>query len=431
MSDYVGVVTAIGQQKIAAAIGGAALNLTTIRVGDGNGAEIRPNQAMTDLVRRVGGAYMIISSGRDTVNPNHWRVAAIIPAADGPFDIREIGVFDAAGAMIAIARHVRVTKLAPAQGAAIELVTEVVFPVSETAQVTVAIPPAGQFSLARLMRNGWLTVISASQNAPPANPAIGDTYLVPWSGVNTGAWANLGGMIVQWDGIAWVAIQPPNGFVVSRADVGSANQGRFIQLENGGWNHLVASSLGFGLSRLATAADVTALAADRVLTPAVAVTGFPPNARAINPGWGLSGGGSLAADRTLSVHAATLDARYSPAGPVAAWMLFDMAASTWGGQQVALGTPFGGTWNPATNVFTFTTPRVNTSYTIEGGMTVARHVYAGGSGEWIEVGEPILPDDIGSKSTTGFQLRAPSVATPSPTLIRVVKRYTYLTIRGS
>ncbi|MFA6966127.1 phage tail protein [Bosea sp. (in: a-proteobacteria)] len=85
MSEYVGVVTTLGQAKIAAAIGGTALNLTTIRVGDGNGAPITPIPGMTDLVRRVGAAYPIIASGRDPVNANHWRVTALIPIEDGPF----------------------------------------------------------------------------------------------------------------------------------------------------------------------------------------------------------------------------------------------------------------------------------------------------------------------------------------------------------
>lgn len=249
MSEFVGVVTSLGQAKIAAAIGGAALNLTTIRVGDGGGAEITPNEAMTNLVRRVGGAYPIISSGRDPSNPTHWRVAAVIPAADGPFDIREIGVFDAAGDMIAIARHVRVTKLSPAQGAAIELETEVVFPVSETAQVTVTVPPDGQINLMRLMRAGWLTVNSATVTAPPGVRAIGDTYLVPTGA--TGAWAQSVGRIVQWDGVTWSGIDAPIGFLIADASAPLSSPSRYLRRDATQWVPANASRTAYGFARRA------------------------------------------------------------------------------------------------------------------------------------------------------------------------------------
>lgn len=198
MSDYIGVPTNIGLAKIAAAIGGTALNLTTVRVGDGNGAPITPNPGMTDLVRRVGNAYPIISAGRDPVNANHWRVTTLIPVADGPFDIREIGVWDAAGDMIAIARHVLVEKRTPAQGAAVELTTDIVIPVSETAQVTVQLQPAAAVSIFQMLRAGFTVVESATLADPPGAPALGRTHVVPAGA--TGAWNGLAGYLVQWNG---------------------------------------------------------------------------------------------------------------------------------------------------------------------------------------------------------------------------------------
>ena len=66
-NDYLGVLTLVGQQKLAAAIGGAPLVLQTIRVGDGNGAEVSPNETMLDLVHRVGNAYGVMSSGKPAV----------------------------------------------------------------------------------------------------------------------------------------------------------------------------------------------------------------------------------------------------------------------------------------------------------------------------------------------------------------------------
>ncbi|MBX9619505.1 MAG: phage tail protein, partial [Hyphomicrobiales bacterium] len=173
MADYIGVVTNAGAQKIAAAIGGAALNLSVIRVGDGNGAPIVPAPAMTDLVRRVGVDYPIIAAGRDPVNANMWRVTALIPVGDGPFDIREIAVFDADGTMIAIANHVLVEKRTPAQGAAVEITTDIVFPVSSTAQVTVQVLPSASVAINQMLRAGFQSIESAALAAAPGNPVVG------------------------------------------------------------------------------------------------------------------------------------------------------------------------------------------------------------------------------------------------------------------
>lgn len=233
MSDYIGVVTNIGQAKIAAAIGGTALNLATIRVGDGNGAPIVPNPAMTDLVRRVGAAYPIVSSGRDPVNANHWRVTALIPVNDGPFDIREIGVWDAAGDMIAVAKHVLVEKRTPAQGAAVELLTDIVFPVSETAQVTVQVTPVAQISIFQLLRAGFTVVESATVTAPPGAPALGRTHVVPAGA--TGSWNGFAGYLVQWNGIVWVAVDVPEGFVVVDKSKARWAGNRWLERTAAGW----------------------------------------------------------------------------------------------------------------------------------------------------------------------------------------------------
>lgn len=258
MSEYVGVVTAVGQQKLAAAIGGTALNLTTIMVGDGNGAPIAPHIGMTDLVRRVGVAYPIISSGRDPVNLTHWRVTALIPAADGPFDIREIAVFDAVGDMIAIAKHVLVEKRSPAQGAAIELTTDIVFPVSETAQVTVQIQPSAAVSILQMLRAGFCVVESAQVANPPANPALGVTYVV--AAAATGAWVGLTNRLVQWNGTVWVSIDPPQGFLVIAQDRALDHPGRWLRRIAGGWVSASATREAFGVVRRATAAEAAARA---------------------------------------------------------------------------------------------------------------------------------------------------------------------------
>lgn len=275
MSEFIGVVTTIGQSKIAASIGGTALNLTTVRVGDGNGAAITPAPGMTDLVRRVGTAYPIISSGRDPLDATKWVVTTLIPEAAGPFDIREIGVFDSAGDMIAIAKHPWVEKRTPAQGLAMDLTIDVIFPVSETAQVTVTISPAVQVSLFQQLRAGFMVVESATVTAPPATPALGRTHVVPAGA--TGAWSGLSGLLVQWDGSSWVSVDAPIGFHVVDQSKGRFTGKRWLERTATGWSPGISAYVQKRPGNfIATGGSANALTAtlDPVPEPDVVAQGF-------------------------------------------------------------------------------------------------------------------------------------------------------------
>lgn len=260
MSEFLGTVTLKGQQKIAASVGGTALNLTTIRVGDGNGSPITPNEAMTDLVRRVGSAYAILSSGKDPIDPTKWRFTTTIPETDGPFDIREIAIFDAAGDMIAIAKHPLVEKRSTSQGAAVALTTDIVFAISETAQVAITLSPDAAIDISRLLRMPFLVVESVTTTAPPASPPLGATYLIP-SGA-TGAWSGFAQRVAQWNGTVWVTVTPPLGHLVVVGDQALGAGLRWLRREATGWVAATATEAAIGLTRLATIAEHTAGTSD-------------------------------------------------------------------------------------------------------------------------------------------------------------------------
>jgi hypothetical protein len=256
MSEFLATVTTIGQQKMAAAIGGTALAPALMRVGDGNGAPITPVEGMTDLVRRVGVAYPIIAAGRDPANANAWRFECLIPEADGPFEIREIGLFDAAGDMLAIAKHPLVEKRSTAQGALMSLATQMIVPVSETAQIILNIQPEASVSIFQQLRSGFMVVESAGVTVPPANPALGASYVVP--AAPTGAWAGLTGRVVQWSGSVWVSALPPVGHLVVAQDQALDSATRWLRREAGGWVSAMASATVAGVTLLASKAKVAA-----------------------------------------------------------------------------------------------------------------------------------------------------------------------------
>ncbi|GGC70956.1 hypothetical protein [Chelatococcus reniformis] len=131
-------------------------------------------------------------------------------------------------------------------------------------------------------------------------------------------------------------------------------------------------------------------------------------------------------------------AAYFPNGPLVAGLYFDRPASTWGGAQIPVsGSEFGGTWNSGTFTFTFTTPRPDASYFIEGEVEVARYVEAQelmspipSPSLWIPSIESIDTTDIASKSTASFTMTATSTSAVDGTTKRRRKYYYWLRVYG-
>jgi len=258
-----GILTAAGEAAIAASIGGAAVSFAAVRVGDGNGAAITPLRTMTDLVHRVGQAYPIISSARDADNPTFWRITTEIPAGQGPFTVREIAVFDTAGTMLAIAAHPTVEFVGPGAGQ-ISIITDIVFPVTGGANVSVQISTeANSSAIGNQLRVPWMAVESASVTAPPANPAVGATYLIPAAA--TGAWAGQAGVLAQWTAAGWSYAGAPTGHVICLQDQAAGSANRFMRKTAAGWVSAMATDAAVGMTRLATAEELASA------TPGLAV----------------------------------------------------------------------------------------------------------------------------------------------------------------
>lgn len=102
MSKYKAIITTAGAAKIAAAsAGGTQLKIVRMAVGDGNGTLPTPNPAQTKLVNEK---YRAALNGLtiDKALKNHILVEMIIPANVGGFWLREMGLYDEAGTLIAV-----------------------------------------------------------------------------------------------------------------------------------------------------------------------------------------------------------------------------------------------------------------------------------------------------------------------------------------
>ncbi|WP_232733386.1 phage tail protein [Serratia marcescens] len=102
MSKYKAIVTTAGAAKIAAAsAGGKQLKITHMAVGDGNGTLPTPNPAQTKLINEKYRALLNTLTIDKSID-NHIIAEFIIPASVGGFWLREMGLYDDAGTLIAV-----------------------------------------------------------------------------------------------------------------------------------------------------------------------------------------------------------------------------------------------------------------------------------------------------------------------------------------
>lgn len=100
---YFAILTAVGEAKDANAKAlGVPFNITEMAVGDGNGALPVPDRTRTTLVNQVRRAPLNLLK-RDPVNTNQLIAEQVIPENIGGWWIREMGLYDADGDLIAIA----------------------------------------------------------------------------------------------------------------------------------------------------------------------------------------------------------------------------------------------------------------------------------------------------------------------------------------
>ncbi|MBB4954409.1 hypothetical protein H4S14_004174 [Agrobacterium vitis] len=258
---YFSLVTHAGRIKLAqSAAGGDPVTITHFAVGDGNGADTNPTANSTALVREVW-RTQVESVATDPDNPSAILVTAIIPTNAGGWWMREFGIFDKSGTMIAVARPVSQYKPTALEGQLEDIRYEFQIIIGEAANVTLLVDPSLIFAtrdwvqtrkipMAQMNRLPWLPVVSMTLTAPPANVVQGEAYLVPSNA--SGLWAGKGGMIAEWVGTAWFYSTPTDGHGVSLPD------GRVFMRIAGQYVELLASEIRAGLVELATVAEALA-----------------------------------------------------------------------------------------------------------------------------------------------------------------------------
>lgn len=139
---YFCTLTAIGEAKDANAKAlGTALKLTEMAVGDGNGTLPTPDRTRTALVRQVRRAPLNTLKP-DPQNPGQLIAEQIIPEDVGGWWIRELGIYDDAGDLIAIGNCPETYKPQLAEGSGRVQVVRMVLIMSSAATVQLKIDPS-------------------------------------------------------------------------------------------------------------------------------------------------------------------------------------------------------------------------------------------------------------------------------------------------
>ena len=135
------ILTAIGKNKLAAAAArGEKIDFIHLALGDGNGSYYDPAESQTSLKREVWRGQ-INSVLIDPENPYWIVIEAVVPADQGGFMVREAGVFDSEGDLIAIGKYPETYKPITSDGSAKDLYIRMIIEVSNTDAVNITVDP--------------------------------------------------------------------------------------------------------------------------------------------------------------------------------------------------------------------------------------------------------------------------------------------------
>ncbi|EPO8486876.1 phage tail protein, partial [Salmonella enterica subsp. enterica serovar Braenderup] len=141
-TKYFALLTNIGAAKLAKATAlGMQIEITQMAVGDGNDTLPTPDPAQTALAREIRRAPLNVLTV-DLLNTSQIIAEQVIPEDVGGWWIREIGLFDKDGDMVAIANCAETYKPKLQEGSGRVQVIRMILIVSSTQAVTLKIDPA-------------------------------------------------------------------------------------------------------------------------------------------------------------------------------------------------------------------------------------------------------------------------------------------------
>lgn len=136
------ILTNIGKASIANASAlGTKVDFKFMALGDGNGNYYNPTEIQTQLVGEVYRSQ-INHVQLDDENDNWITLSMVIPSSVGGFTVREVGIFDTEGNLLAIGKYPETYKPVLADGSSKDLTINMILEVSNTSVVTIKVDPS-------------------------------------------------------------------------------------------------------------------------------------------------------------------------------------------------------------------------------------------------------------------------------------------------
>ncbi len=182
-AKYYAILTNQGAAKLATAAAlGTQIHITQMAVGDGNGSLPTPDATQTRLVNqmRIGAVNALTI---DDVNTNQIIAEQVIPENEGGYWIREMGLYDDDGVLIAVANCPETYKPLLGEGSGRTQTIRMALIVSATAAVTLKIDPSVVLATRQyaddLLSNHLNAANPHPQYAPIASPTLTGTPKAP------------------------------------------------------------------------------------------------------------------------------------------------------------------------------------------------------------------------------------------------------------
>lgn len=170
-----------GAAQLANAVAlGTQLNISAMAVGDGGGTLPVPDPAQTKLIRETRRAA-VNQVSIDEKNPNFIIAEQVIPENEGGWFIREIGLFDDNGGLIAVGNAPETYKPNLQEGSGRTQVIQMVLMVSSTQAITLKVDPSVVLATREYVTKSIDAAIQASEaRAAQTYQPIGDYVLNPF-----------------------------------------------------------------------------------------------------------------------------------------------------------------------------------------------------------------------------------------------------------
>lgn len=180
-AKYFAILTNYGAAQLANAVAlGTQMNISAMAVGDGGGTLPVPDPAQTKLVRETRRAA-VNQVSIDEKNPNFIIAEQVIPENEGGWFIREIGLFDDNGGLIAVGNAPETYKPNLQEGSGRTQVIQMVLMVSSSQAITLKVDPSVVLATREYVTKSIDAAIQASEaRAAKTYQPIGDYVLHPY-----------------------------------------------------------------------------------------------------------------------------------------------------------------------------------------------------------------------------------------------------------